>query len=51
MQDESHAKSRDLAELRNKLPVAPFHRCLGLDIVELTERELIIEMPRRDDID
>lgn len=40
----------DLAELRNKLNIAPFHRWLGLDIVNLTERELIIEMPWRDEI-
>ena len=40
----------ELAELRKILHIAPFHRWLGLDIVDLTERKLILEMPWRDEI-
>ena len=40
----------ELAELRKMLHIAPFHRWLGLDIVDLTERKLILEMPWRDEI-
>lgn len=40
----------ELAELRKMLHIAPFHRWLGLDIVDLTERELILEMPWRGEI-
>ena len=40
----------ELAELRKILHIAPFHRWLGLDIVDLTERELILEMPWREEI-
>ncbi|WP_339692288.1 hotdog fold thioesterase [uncultured Parasphingorhabdus sp.] len=40
----------ELAELRNMLLIAPFHRWLGLDVVDLTERELIFEMPWREEI-
>ncbi len=32
------------------LRIAPFHRWLGLDVVDLTERELIFEMPWREEI-
>lgn len=47
--NESTAKP-ELAELRKMLHIAPFHRWLCLDIVDLTERELILEMPWRDEI-
>jgi uncharacterized protein (TIGR00369 family) len=40
----------ELAELRKMLHIAPFHRWLGLDVVDLTERELILEMPWREEI-
>lgn len=40
----------ELAELRRMLLIAPFHRWLGLDVVDLTERELILEMPWREEI-
>lgn len=40
----------ELAELRKMLLIAPFHRWLGLDVVDLTERELILEMPWREEI-
>ena len=39
-----------LEELNRALLVAPFHRWLGLDVVDLTERELILEMPWREEI-
>lgn len=32
------------------LLIAPFHRWLGLDVVNLTEQELVIEMPWREEI-
>ena len=38
----------ELAELRKMLHIAPFHRWLGLDVIDLTERELILEMPWRE---
>jgi len=40
----------ELSELRKMLHIARFHRWLGLEIVDLTERELILEMPWRDEI-
>lgn len=40
----------ELAELRKMLLIAPFHRWLGLDVVDLNERELILEMPWREEI-
>ena len=40
----------ELAELRKMLHMAPFHRWLGLDVIDLTERELILEMPWREEI-
>lgn len=40
----------ELAELRKMLHIAPFHCWLGLVVVDLTERELILEMPWRDEI-
>lgn len=43
-------EGHELAELRKMLHIAPFHRWLGLDVVDLTERELILEMPWRDEI-
>ena len=39
-----------LEELNRALLVAPFHRWLGLDVIDLTERELILEMPWREEI-
>ena len=46
----ARADRLELAELREMLHIAPFHRWLGLDIVDLTERKLILEMPWRDEI-
>jgi uncharacterized protein (TIGR00369 family) len=46
----ARADRLELAELREMLHIAPFHRWLGLDIVDLTEQELILEMPWRDEI-
>jgi uncharacterized protein (TIGR00369 family) len=46
----SQPEKPDLAELRKMLHFAPFHRWLGLDVVDLTERELVLEMPWRDEI-
>ncbi|ODU79756.1 hotdog fold thioesterase [Novosphingobium sp. SCN 63-17] len=46
----SGAERHELTELRKMLHIAPFHRWLGVDIVDLTERELILEMPWRDEI-
>lgn len=40
----------ELADLRKMLHLAPFHRWLGLEVVDLTEAELILEMPWRDEI-
>lgn len=40
----------ELADLRKMLHIAPFHRWLGLEVVDLTEAELILEMPWRDEI-
>lgn len=40
----------ELAELRKMLHIAPFHRWLGLEVVDLTERELTLEMPWREEI-
>jgi len=36
--------------LREMLRVAPFHRWLGLEIVELSDEHLILEMPWRDEV-
>jgi uncharacterized protein (TIGR00369 family) len=40
----------ELAELRKMLHIAPFHRWQGLEVVDLTERELTLEMPWREEI-
>lgn len=40
----------ELADLRKMLHLAPFHRWLRVDVVDLTERELILEMPWREEI-
>lgn len=43
----SHSLSDTLCEM---LLVAPFHRWLGLEIVDLSDEQLILEMPWRDEI-
>jgi uncharacterized protein (TIGR00369 family) len=40
----------DIEQLRAMLLVAPFHQWLGLEIAELTDTELILKMPWRDEI-
>lgn len=40
----------EIVELRKELLIAPFHRWLRLEVIELNERELILEMPWREEI-
>ncbi len=46
----AHSDRHELAELRRMLQIAPFHRWLGLEVVDLNDRELILEMPWREEI-
>lgn len=46
----AQAPQVDIEQLRAMLLIAPFHRWLGLDIVALTDEELILEMPWRGEI-
>lgn len=40
----------DIEQLRNMLLIAPFHQWLGLEIAALTDDELVLEMPWREEI-
>ena len=40
----------DTQALKNLLSISPFHRWLGLEIVEQSPEQLVIAMPWRDEI-
>ncbi len=49
MKSES-TQAHAIEQLRERLLIAPFHRWLNLEIVELNANELVLEMPWRDGI-
>jgi hypothetical protein len=43
-------KPHDIEQLRKRLLIAPFHRWLGLNLIDFDMNELVLEMPWRDEI-